>query len=205
MENTLYKYLPTVLAASIFSFSSVAVADLSEVPSGKYSLDKNHGYITFSYSHLGLSNPHVGFDNFDVILDLDVAKPENSKVVVEIDATSVDSRVATFNEHLNGEDFFATSEYPEITFKSTGIKKLAGVDTFEITGDLTIKGKTVPVTLAAKINKAAPHPMRKVPAIGVSGEAKVSRSDWGLDRYVPNVSDEVTISIEAELLQAEGD
>ena len=169
-----------------------------DVPSGEYGLDKTHGYISFSYSHLGFSNPYVGFDNFEVSLDADAANPEESSVSVLIDATSVESRVDVFNEHLNGENFFDTANHPEINFASTGITA-TGEDTFDIAGDLTIKGVTKPVTLNATINKAADHPFLNVPTIGVTAQAQVLRSDWGLDRAVPMVSDEVSILIDVEL------
>lgn len=188
----------SALAASLLGLALNASAGLSDVPSGEYGLDKTHGYITFSYSHLGFSNPHVGFDSFEVDLNLDSENPENSTVNVLIDATSVNSRVENFNGHLNGGNFFDTANYPTITFNSTKIVA-TGENTFDVTGDLTIKGITKPVTLAATINKAAMHPMRKVPTVGVSAMAKVSRSEWGLDRAVPNVGDEVTIWVEVEL------
>lgn len=191
------------LAASLASFAAGAMAAW-DVPSGEYGLDKTHAYITISYSHLGFSNPHVGFDSFDVNLNADSENPENSKVEVLIDATSVNSRVESFNGHLNGKNFFDTANFPAITFKSTSIKS-TGESTFDVTGDLTIKGITKPVTLAATINKAADHPMRKVPTIGVSATAKVSRSEWGLSRAVPNVGDEVTLMIEVELPQKKQD
>ncbi len=69
-------------------------------------------------------------------------------------------------------------------------------------GDLVIKGVSKPVTLAATINKAAQHPLRKVPTVGVSATATVSRSEWGLSQYVPAVGDEVTLMIEVELPQS---
>lgn len=176
-----------------------ASADLSEVPSGEYSLDSSHGYITFTYSHLGFSNPRVGFNSFDTVLVLDSSNPEDSTVEVTIDASSIDSRVAEFNEHLNGSDFFNTAEYPTITFKSTKVEATGG-NTFDVTGDLTILGTTKPVTLATTINKAANHPMRDVPTVGVSASTTLMRSEWGLGAYVPAVSDEVELSIEVELL-----
>lgn len=191
------------LAASLASFAAGAMAAW-DVPSGEYGLDKTHAYITISYSHLGFSNPHVGFDSFDVNLSADSENPENSKVEVLIDATSVNSRVESFNGHLNGKHFFDTANFPAIIFKSTSIKS-TGENTFNVTGDLTIKDITKPVTLAATINKAADHPMRKVPTIGVSATAKVSRSEWGLSRAVPNVGDEVTLMIEVELPQKKQD
>lgn len=188
------------LAASLLGLAVSASADLSSVPAGEYGLDKTHGYITFSYDHLGFSNPHVGFDSFEVDLNLDNDNIANSTVNVLIDATSINSRVENFNGHLNGGNFFDTENHPEITFVSTGIE-MTGANTMNVTGDLTIKGTTKSVTLDTTINKAADHPMRKVPTIGVSAQTKVSRSDWGLDRAVPNVGDEVTIWIEVELPQ----
>lgn len=186
------------------ALSSVATADLSEAPGGDYAVDPSHAYITFTYSHLGFSTPHVGFDDFDVKLSLNSDAVEESKVAVVIDATSVNSRVGNFNEHLNGPNFFNTAEFPEITFTSTNIRS-TGDDTLDVEGDLTIKGVTKSVTLATTINKAANHPMRGVPTIGMSGETTVKRSDFGLDRNVPHVGDEVTISVTAELMMAKDD
>ncbi len=186
-------------AATLFALPFAAAADLSDVPSGTYTLDSSHGYITFTYSHLGFSNPRVGFNRFDTKLELDSDDPANSTVEVTIDASSIDSRVAEFNEHLNGSDFFNTAEYPTITFRSTKVEA-TGESTFDVTGDLTILGTTKPVTLATTINKAANHPMRNVPTVGVSASARLMRSEWGLGAYVPAVSDEVELSIEVELL-----
>lgn len=186
-------------AASLLALSFGVSADLSEVPSGKYTLDSSHGYITFTYSHLGFSNPRVGFNSFDTVLTLDSDKPENSLIEVTIDAASIDSRVAEFNDHLNSSDFFNTAEYPSITFKSTKVEA-TGENTFDVTGELTILGTMKPVTLTTTINKAANHPMRNVPTIGVSASTRLLRSEWGLGAYVPAVSDEVELSIEVELL-----
>jgi len=189
----------SISAAALLGLSLSASADLSDVPSGTYTLDSSHGYITFTYSHLGFSNPRIGFNSFDTILELDSNNPGNSVVTVTIDASSVDSRVAEFNEHLNGGDFFNTSEYPTITFASTMIEA-TGENTFDVTGNLTILGTTKPVTLVTTINKAANHPMRNVPTVGVSASTTLMRSEWGLGAYVPAVSDEVELSIEVELL-----
>ena len=188
------------IAVTSLLLLSVVRADLAEMPSGTYVLDKTHGYITFSYNHLGFSTPQVGFRSFDVALELDSANIENSEVTVMIDATSLDSRVEVFNGHLNGENFFDTANYPEITFVSTGIKS-TGENTFELTGDLTLKGTTLPVTLHATLQKADLHPMRKVPTIGVTAHTTVSRTAFGMERGVPAISDEVEIFISVEMPQ----
>ena len=185
------------LAVSL-ALAGPAAADLSAVPAGSYGLDKTHGYITFTYSHLGFSNPRVGFDAFDVALDLDNEAPENSSLEVMIDAASINSRVEEFDEHLNGDKFFDTGEYPNIDFQSTGIEQ-TGDDTFRVNGNLTIKGVTRAVTLDAKINKAATHPLSKTPTVGVSATTSLLRSEWSLGDYVPMVSDRVEVEIEVEL------
>jgi len=174
----------TALAATLLSLAVNASAGLSDLPSGQYGLDKPHGYITFSYSHMGFSNPHVGFKSFTVDLNLD---SENN-----------------FNGHLNGPNFFDTANHPTITFTSTAIE-VTGEDTMNVRGDLTIKGVSKPVTLMTTINKAGNHPMRKTPWLGVEAETKVSRSDWGLTRAVPNVGDEVTIWISVELPKSQSE
>ncbi len=192
--------IKTALGALLLAIAANASADLSAVPSGDYSSDPSHSYISFSYSHLGFSTPEIGFRTFTADLALDSANPENSSVKVNIDATSIDSRVEAFNGHLNGANFFDTENNPTITFTSTSVSS-TGEDTFDVVGDLTIKGVTKPVTLKATINKAADHPMRKIPTVGMSAEGKISRSEWGLDRAVPNVGDEVSLHITAEFPQ----
>ncbi len=192
--------IKTALGALLLAIAANASADLSAVPSGDYSSDPSHSYISFSYSHLGFSTPEIGFRTFTADLALDSANPENSSVKVNIDATSIDSRVEAFNGHLNGANFFDTENNPTITFTSTSVSS-TGEDTFDVVGDLTIKDVTKPVTLKATINKAADHPMRKVPTVGLSAEGKISRSEWGLDRAVPNVGDEVSLHITAEFPQ----
>jgi len=191
----------SALAAILLGLALNASAGLSDVPSGNYGLDKSHGYITYTYSHMGYSTPHVGFRSFDVGLVLDNENTANNAIDVTIDATSIDSRVDAFNGHLNGPNFFDTANHPTITFKSTSFEA-ADEDKFSIAGDLTIKGVTKSVTLDATLVKAANHPMKKTPTIGVTAEATVSRSEWGLSRAVPNVGDEITIFISVELTKS---
>ncbi len=193
----------SLLSAAAFTLcvsGGSVLANGFAVPSGAYELENTHGYITFSYNHLGFSTPHVGFNTFDVALEANSEDPTQSSVNVTIDAASIDSRVAEFDKHLNGADYFDTANHPEITFKST--KMVAtGTSTFDVTGDLTIKGVTKPVTLNATINKADNHPMRGVPTIGLSATGSLSRSEWGLGKYVPAVGDEVRIYITVELIK----
>jgi polyisoprenoid-binding protein YceI len=204
MEISMRKTVQTALLTTFLALAANAQADLSDVPSGVYGLDDHHAYISFTYSHIGYSTPHIGFRNFDANLMLDSENPQNSEIEVVIDTTSIDSRVDEFNGHLRGSNFFDTDNYPQATFKSTRIEG-TGEDTFNVTGDLTIKDVTKSVTLEATLNKAAMHPMRKIPAVGFSAETTIMRSDFGLDRAVPAVGDEVTIYITVEMPKKESD
>jgi len=167
------------------------------VPSGSYTMDKTHGYVTFSYSHFGLSNPQLRFRDIDAVLTLNSDIPENSVLSVEIDATSIDSGVDIFDEHLNSPDWFDTAKHGKITFKSTGFTRL-GTTTGTMSGDLTIMGITKPLTLDVILLAAKPHPFKKVPAIGIEARGQLKRSDFGLGKYAPGVTDEVDLLISAE-------
>jgi len=192
------------MAAKTEAMTSAVVpaqAVLAAAPSGNYELDKGHGYINFSYSHLGFSNPTVGFRDFTVELMLDNANVANSTLNVDIDVNSIDSRVEKFDEHLVGEKMFNTAEFPRASFKSTKIEVVSN-NQLAVTGDLTIKGITLPVTLDTTINKAAMHPFAKKPTIGVSATTRIDRSKWDLGYASPHVGTDVDINIEIELPQA---
>ena len=173
-----------------------------DVPTGTYELEKTHAYITFSYNHLGFSTPHLSFDAFDVTLEADAEKPENSGVTVTIEAASINSRVEEFDQHLVGADYFDVENFPTITFKSSDMTPVAD-NVYEVQGELTIKGVTKPLVLEATINKAGNHPLRNVPTIGLNATGTLSRSAWGLGNYVPVVGDEVTLDITVEMIKAE--
>ncbi|MGI9324288.1 MAG: YceI family protein [Pseudomonadales bacterium] len=187
-------------AAGMLCLFSVAAAQAElAVPSGRYTVDATHAYITFSYSHLGFSTPHLGFNEFDVTLDLNALAPAESALTVVINAASIDSRVDEFDEHLRGKEYFHVAQYPKVRFTATQIE-MTGENRANITGDLTIKSTTKPLTLETRIVRAAEHPMLKKPVVGISAFADLKRSEWGLGKYVPAVGDTVSLYITAELV-----
>lgn len=119
---------------------------------------------------------------------------------VNIDAASVDSGNAEFNEHLRGEDFFDVKKFPAITFKSRTMK-FDGERLAEVDGNLTVKGITKPVTLVVTSSKCMPHPLVKKDACGADATTKIRRSEFNMGKYAPAVSDEVTLRIAVEAIK----
>ncbi|MCP5180169.1 MAG: polyisoprenoid-binding protein [Pseudomonadales bacterium] len=188
-----------VLPVLLFLHVGVATAAIN-VPSGRYDLEKTHAYITFSYSHLGFSRPHLSFNKFEATLIMDADAPAKSSLRVVVDPSSIDSRVDEFNDRLRGENFFDTANFPEIVFESTAVEMTSDA-TAIVSGNLTIKGVTRAVTLQATLNKADMHPMVKIPAMGFSATGKVIRSEFGLGAYVPMVGDEVEMFLAVEFVK----
>lgn len=174
-----------------------------------YRFDTDHTEISFYWNHVGISRQHAHFDELDGTIVIDEETPANSKLELTIPAASISSGVPKFDEHLKSADFFEVEKYGEITFVSREIVK-TGPESGRIVGDLTIKGITKPVTLHVTRTFKGEHPLSGMnPAFedafyqGFEAEARVLRSDWGLDMYAPLVSDWVEIEIVSELRRKE--
>ena len=194
----MYQRLFVICALLVGWASSANGADLSQLPAGVYQLDRQHAYITFSYTHLGFSNPYLRFRDFDVAFELNPSAPEQSKIGVTIQAASIDSGVDEFDDHLKDEQFFNVSSYPEIQFTATKIE-LSSEDEGTLHGELSMKGITKPVSLDVKLNAAGDHPIARKPSLGFSARTTLKRSDWNMGAYAPAVSDEVSLIVEVEL------
>lgn len=174
------------------------------IASGTYSLDPQHGYVTFTYSHLGLSNPQISFKTVDANIALDAENPAASSVNVTIAADSIDSDVPIFNQHLNSDNWFDTAKHPEITFVSTSLTQDAeDANKGTLIGDLTVKGVTKPVTLDVTLLGAMEHPLSKKDTLGINATGTVLRSEFDLGAYAPAVSDEIAITISGEFNKVE--
>lgn len=162
-------------------------------------IDGTHTFPRFSYNHFGYSKQLSRFNKTTGTVTFDkVAR--TGAVDVTIDMKSVDTGVALFDEHIQGEDFLDTGKFPTATFKSTRVvfdgDKPASVD-----GDLTIKGITLPVTLTVSSFHAMPHPMVKKDAIGANASTVIKRSAFNAGKHAPYVSDEVTLEIALEAIK----
>ena len=162
-----------------------------------YKLDPSHTVVLAQWNHFGFSNPSASFSDVDGTLVYDAANVGKSSVQVTLPLSGLDGFSTKFNEHLRSADFFDATAFPNATFKSTKVEA-AGEGKLKVTGDLTIKDVTRPVVLDVTLNKAGDHPMAKVPAIGFDATATISRTEFGVGAYVPNVSDKVTLRITTE-------
>lgn len=162
-----------------------------------YSIDPEHTNVIVSWSHFGFSYPTATFSGAQGTLTYDNDNVSASSIEVSIDVETVDSYSDKLNEEFLGEEYFYVDEYPQATFKSTKVTA-NGDNQLSVTGDLTIKGTTRQVTFDATLNKQAKHPMTEKPAIGFNATTTVMRSDFGLDKYVPDVSDKIVLQITTE-------
>jgi polyisoprenoid-binding protein YceI len=182
------------LAVLVSSFAAGALAAPET-----FNIEPTHTYPRFEYSHFGYSNQQQRFDKTSGKLVIDRAAKTGS-VDVTIDATSVNTGYALFNQHIQGTDFFDTAKHPTITFKSNKVR-FEGDKPVAVEGELTIKGVTKPVTLTVTSFHSMPHPMLKKDAIGANASAKVKRSEFNMGKNVPYVSDEVTLTIAVEAIK----
>jgi len=172
---------------------------------GTYTLDPAHTRIGFVARHAMVTKVRGSFDEFAGTAVLDGANPANSRVEVTIEAASIDTRNAQRDEHLRGNDFLAMQEYPKITFASTGVRQ-AGESTFEVTGDLTIKGVTNEITIPFEFEGAAKDPFGNQ-RVGFEGSVTINRRDYGvtwnaaLEGGGVLVSDKVTLEFEISAIK----
>ncbi|MGP7796151.1 YceI family protein [Sphingomonas sp. CLY1604] len=165
------------------------------VTAGTYAVDPAHTQVTWTLNHMGFSMLSGQFGAQGGTLTIDPAKPAATKldVTFAIDQLSVTSE--QFAHHLKSKDFFDAATYPTARFVSTGV--VATGNGARITGNLTIKNVTKPVTIDATFVGAGTNPMSKKLNFGFRGTATIKRSDFGLGYATPVVADTVKLDINA--------
>ncbi|MFT3790214.1 MAG: YceI family protein [Rudaea sp.] len=195
-------------AVALFATLPAFAADGAKAPAAaatgivRYDIDAGHSSVIFSWNHIGFSNPSARFDKIEGSVLLDAADLTKSSVAVSLPLEGLDSGIAKLDEHLKSPDFLDAAKYPTITFKSTKIEKI-GENGLKITGDLSVHGVTKPVTLDARVNKIGLFEMGpfKAQAAGFDATTTIKRSDFGVTKYVPAVSDEIPVRITLDAKQ----
>lgn len=169
-----------------------------------WQLDPAHSQIAFAVKHMMVTTVRGRFDRFEVDVDLDESDPTKSSVVARIDAASINTGADARDQHLRSADFFDTAQYPEITFRSTGIERHG--DDAKVYGDLTIRGETRPITLDVEFNGIVPN-MQGGRRAAFDAKTKLSRKQWGLNWNVALesggwlVSDDIKVEVDAAFVQ----
>lgn len=189
--------LPALIFAAIAGLAAPALA-----APVKYTLDKEHVWITFRVGHLGFARAVGSFTGTTGEIMFDAAKPEASTVRARVDLGSVHTSLPARDKWLMSDKVFNVAKAPAAQFDSSKIE-VTGKNTGKITGNLTLAGVSQPVTLDVTFNKIGQNPLIKKEVIGFSASGKLKRSDFGLKAFLGPLGDEVEFTIELEAIRAE--
>jgi polyisoprenoid-binding protein YceI len=178
----------------------------NRLASGTYQVDTAHSRIGFVARHAMVTKVRGAFNDFDATAHIDGEDLSRSSVTVTIKTASIDTRNEQRDGHIRSNDFLDIEQHPEITFVSTEVAP-AGDDVVRITGDLTIKGVSRPVTIDFTYEGSATDPFGN-DRVGFEGSVVVNRKDWGvswnaaLEAGGVLVSEKVTLEFEISAVKA---
>jgi len=165
-----------------------------------YSIDPEHSRPRFTYNHFGFSSQLGSVNKMTGKIMFD-ADAKAASVDLVIDMNSITSGLDLLDKHMRNADFLDTTKYPQATFKSTNVA-FDGDRPVSISGNLTMHGISQPVTFSVTAFKRGPHGgLQNRDAVGGNATAVISRAAFGIGRYAPSVSDDVTITIGLEAIR----
>ncbi len=170
-----------------------------------YKIDAAHSDVVFKVKHLMISTASGQFKKFDATLIAEKEDLSDAQITFEADIDSVDTKNEQRDAHLKGDDFFNAEQFPKMTFKSTGIKKLSDEE-YTLTGDLTIRDVTKSVELKVEYNGATKDPWG-FERLGFEVNGKINRKDFGLKWSAVTeagglvVADDVKLALNIEMVK----
>jgi polyisoprenoid-binding protein YceI len=170
-----------------------------------WKIDTNHSHIDFRVKHLMVTSIGGHFNTFEGTMECGKDDFTDAKVSFEADVNSITTNNETRDNHLKSDDFFNASTYPKLTFASTDITKVDG-ENYKLNGNLTIRDKTLPITLDVVYGGTALNFYGKTLA-GFELSGKINRKDFGLKWSATTeagsvvVSDEVKLSMVVEMVK----
>jgi polyisoprenoid-binding protein YceI len=180
--------------------TALAMAATAAAQAGTWQIDPNHSAAQFSVRHLGISTVRGAFTKVSGTAKYDPSDPSKTTLDATIDTNSVDTRVEARDKDLRSPHFLEVEKYPTITFHSKSAKA-GGSGKLQITGDLTIHGVTKEVVLDVDGPSAPVKDPWGNQRIGASATTKINRNDFGVSGAPGVVGDEITITIDTELIQ----
>ncbi|MEM8920267.1 MAG: YceI family protein, partial [Pseudomonadota bacterium] len=182
---------------------------LEGVSAATYELEKSHAFLTAKISHNGLSDYNIDFTDFNATLEFDPADPTAAVLTATVNPLAIATHLPDAEERdkwetrlTTGDQFFNGDEFPEVKFVSSSIEK-TGEFTGTVSGDLTFLGVTKPVSFDVAYNGTGNAPwFGPRDLIGFNAEATITRSEFGMSAYTPNIGDDVKIIFSGEFLEA---
>jgi polyisoprenoid-binding protein YceI len=188
---TMNKTFASVIAAAL---STLLVAPVCVAEN--YTIDPNHTWPVFEVNHLGFSTQRGRFNKSSGKVTLNIAEKKGSVELV-VETASIDMGLEKWDEHMRSDEFFNVAQFPSMRFSSDKLL-FDGDKVVAAEGSFTLLGVTKPLTVTVGNFRCAPHPMNKRLTCGADITASLKRSEFGMTKYVPAVSDEVKISVPVE-------
>src|SRR5271166_1078940 len=185
------------LLTSLCALAMLAGSAVAEVQT--WNIDPNHTAAQFSVRHMGISTVRGAFTKVSGTAQYDPSNPSKTSVEATIEAASVDTRVSMRDDDLRSANYFDAAKYPTITFKSKSAQ-VVGTGKLKITGDLTIHGTTKEVVLDVDGPSSPVNDPRGNAHVGASASTTVNRKDFGVGGANPMVGEDITITIDVELV-----
>jgi polyisoprenoid-binding protein YceI len=183
-----------LIAAALAALVAFPAAAMTET----YNIDPNHTFPMYEINHFGYSIQRGRFYQTRGKIELDLAAHRGSAEIA-VDTRSVSTGVPKLDEHLQGEDFFNSGKYPDMTFKSNQLT-FDGDNLVSASGDLTIAGVTRPVTFKTNFFHCGVSPLTKKKTCGADLEAHIKRSEFGIKYMLPGLGDDVTLRVNTEAI-----
>jgi polyisoprenoid-binding protein YceI len=190
------------MGSRLFHGAVAAVLTLAAVSSVRaadsYGVDPMHSSVSFQIEHAGISYVHGRFNQVSGEFTIDKDDPGKSSYKLTINVDSVDTNNKQRDTHLRSGDFFNVKQFPTITFKSTSVKPVDGG--YEVTGDLTMHGETKEIKFKLSGGKETEFPP-KVKRAGYWADFKIKRSDFGMNKMLEAIGDQVYIAVGVEAVK----
>ena len=185
----------------LFSLLIVAFLSASLFAQTKWNADPMHSKLTFSVTHMGISDVDGLFNKFQASATTNKADFSDAVFELSVDVPSINTQVEMRDNHLRSADFFEVETYPSMTFKSTSIKKVSK-NKYKLTGNLTLRGITKPVTMDLWYRGTNVDDKTKKSTSGFQLTGIIKRSDFnvGTKFPAPVLSDEVRIKADGEFI-----
>lgn len=168
------------------------VRDPAKVHAGAYAVEPEHTEVLFAVSHFGFSTYYGRFAHASGSLVFDPATPANSTLEISVPAATVSTTSDKLDDILKSTGWFEVAQFPAMVFKSTKVTVI-GADRGIVTGDLTLRGVSRPLTLEVRFDGAGTDPADSKYTIGFDATGTLKRSDFGISTFTPYIGDEVRL------------